>query len=54
MLLTCFASLDGRLTLWRRAPKLFQGDIFARFRTGLIQLGRGSGIDDFLLTESGK
>jgi hypothetical protein len=33
------------------APDFFQGDIVARFRTGQIQLGRGLGIDDFLLTQ---
>ncbi|MCW5978893.1 MAG: hypothetical protein KIT09_12485 [Bryobacteraceae bacterium] len=36
------------------ASYFFQGDIVARFRAGLIQLGRGLGIDDFLLTEFGK
>jgi hypothetical protein len=36
------------------ASHFSQGDIVARFRTGLIQLGCGLGIDDFLLTEFGK
>ena len=33
------------------APEFFQGDIVARFRTGQIQLGRGLGIYDLLLTQ---
>ena len=33
------------------APDFLQGDIVAWFGTGLIQLGRGLGIDDFLLTQ---
>ena len=32
-------------------PDFLQGDIVARFRTGQIQLGRGLGIDDLLLTQ---
>ena len=32
-------------------PDFLQGDIVARFRPGQIQLGRGLGIDDFLLTQ---
>jgi hypothetical protein len=31
----------------------FQGDIVARFRTGLIQLVRRLGINDFLRTQFG-
>jgi len=33
------------------APDFLQRNIVARFRTGQIQLGRGLGIDDFLLTQ---
>jgi hypothetical protein len=33
------------------APDFFHGDIVARFRTGQIQLSRGLGINDFLLTQ---
>jgi hypothetical protein len=33
------------------ASDFFQRDVVAWFRTGQIQLGRGFGIDDFLLTQ---
>src|ERR1017187_9349423 len=33
------------------AADFLQGDIVARFRAGQIQLGRGLGINDFLLTQ---
>jgi hypothetical protein len=33
------------------ASDFFQRDVVARFRTGQIQLGRGFGIDDFLLAQ---
>jgi hypothetical protein len=32
-------------------PDFLQGDIVARFHSGQIQLGRGSGIDDLLFTQ---